>query len=273
MPIQKKTRRRHKTEYLDNANFLMVEPSKFYNADESLNQRHAETSKLEFWNAKEPVRRALQSSYFNQQNDNNQKSGNEIPAIFHKLPNQSNRNSRFAAVQHIFTLPLEVDIDFRIEIEGDEADFIPSYENFEEKSRNLEENFDNSFSNAFPGIENGELSNFAKFAFSSLIGGIGYFEGRWLKANPERTFTHVEGPNELITAVPCRSMFPRGFLWDEGFHLLPIIRFNPDIAKSVVQSWFNLMDKKGWIAREQILGSEARSRVMSVFWIQHHLNY
>ena len=37
----------------------------------------------------------------------------------------------------------------------------------------------------------------------------------------------------------------------------------------IVKSWFNLMDEDGWIAREQILGDEARSKVPAEFRIQY----
>ena len=74
---------------------------------------------------------------------------------------------------------------------------------------------------------------------------------------------------ELFSAVPSRSFFPRGFLWDEGFHLLIVLEWDLDLAMAIVQSWLSLMDESGWIAREQILGSEARSAVPPQFRVQH----
>ena len=83
--------------------------------------------------------------------------------------------------------------------------------------------------------------------------------------NSEATYTD---PMTLISAVPSRSFFPRGFLWDEGFHQQLIGLWNVDISLEITSSWLNNMDSDGWIAREQILGDEARSRVPSKFQIQ-----
>lgn len=64
-------------------------------------------------------------------------------------------------------------------------------------------------------------------------------------------------------------MFPRGFLWDEGFHLLPVLEWDADLALEVVRSWLNLMDDEGWIAREQVLGPEAEFATPADFVTQY----
>ena len=126
--------------------------------------------------------------------------------------------------------------------------------------------------------------------FSNLIGGIGYFygdsvvdksyapeyeeenEGFWHETAEARTRqggVQLAGPSELFTSIPSRPFFPRGFLWDEGFHLIPIADWDMDLTLEIVRSWFNLMDEDGWIGREQILGQEARSKVPQDFQIQY----
>ena len=54
----------------------------------------------------------------------------------------------------------------------------------------------------------------------------------------------------------------------EGFHSLITSQWDPSISRDVVSSWFDTMDSTGWIAREQMLGEEARSRVPPDFWVQ-----
>ena len=138
-------------------------------------------------------------------------------------------------------------------------------------------------------FDSSKYETFAKSMFSNLAGGIGYFygdslvdksyareyeeenEGFWQETAEARQRAQIklEGPSELFTAIPSRTFFPRGFLWDEGFHLLPISEWDMDLTLEVVRSWFRLMDEDGWIGREQILGAEARSKVPQEFQVQY----
>jgi mannosyl-oligosaccharide glucosidase len=134
--------------------------------------------------------------------------------------------------------------------------------------------------------------DFARSALSNMVGGIGYWygasrvrdvriakrhakelkqqtpppPGRPAPSPPPDTFAYFQAP--LFSGVPSRSFFPRGFMWDEGFHQLLIRPFRPEITRQVMAHWLDLMNAQGWIPREQILGPEARSRVPDEFVTQ-----
>ena len=112
-------------------------------------------------------------------------------------------------------------------------------------------------------------------ALSGLLGGVGYFYGQGLVLpdmeveGSEQKMDPVLFPSvPLFTAVPSRSFFPRGFLWDEGFHQLVIQRWDPRLTREAIGHWLGLLNADGWIGREQVLGDEARARVPSEFLVQ-----
>jgi mannosyl-oligosaccharide glucosidase len=45
--------------------------------------------------------------------------------------------------------------------------------------------------------------------------------------------------------------------------------FDSGLAIQIMSDWFQLMDDNGWIAREQILGAEARTKVPEKFQVQY----
>ena len=88
-----------------------------------------------------------------------------------------------------------------------------------------------------------------------------YFYGHSTIATPSGIQALAD--HGLLTAVPSRPFFPRGFLWDEGFHQLLVQRFDMPLSKIMLMSWLNSMQDNGWIPREQILGPESIRKVLS----------
>ena len=179
----------------------------------------------------------------------------------------------FIAHQIIIDESVEIEMDFKLknstQHENQDAN---SYET--QLNKNIQ-NFDNEFEQKF-GLLNKNYSlkqiNFAKEVISNMLGSIGYFYGYSEVQSKHTPNPVLYGPLQLLTAVPSRSFFPRGFLWDEGFHQLLINNWNLDLSLKIIKSWFNLMNSEGWIPREVILGNEARARVPSEFIVQKNTN-
>ncbi|BFZ62363.1 Processing alpha glucosidase I [Saitoella coloradoensis] len=204
------------------------------------------------------------------------------PAQIFTLPNTGVVSGNFQAVQKTFEGSFEFDVLYTSRSAPQAMTSEVLGERIEEIKTMFRARFDKVFPLKAP-FDKGEYVSFARELFSSLLGGVGYFHGTslvdrthhdedsenfWESSLSTPRSPQEEGPTTLFTATPSRCFFPRGFYWDEGFHLLPIGLWDNDLSLEIVKSWFGLVDEDGWVGREQILGSEARSRVPADFVVQ-----
>ena len=209
------------------------------------------------------------------------------PFQVYTLPNNAGTGN-LHLIQKVFEGNFEFDIIFNSRSAGKEYTSQDVTALVDKTSKSFWERFIGIYAPQ-PPFEFEALQRFTSNMFSNLLGGLGYFhgdsvvdrsyapeydeenEGFWEETAAARAQKQekLEGPSELFTTVPSRPFFPRGFLWDEGFHLIPVIDWDVDLALEVVKSWFSLMDEDGWIGREQILGAEARSKVPAEFQVQY----
>lgn len=191
-------------------------------------------------------------------------------------PNQFFGNMHL--IQKTFVGDFEYDVIYNSDVSENKITHANIKEMFEFALARFDEKFTKQFQLNAP-FNTNEYIDFAKEILSQLMGGIIYEHGdQQVDRNAvldDVKFSHAdlkgssEGDYELFTCVPSRPFFPRGFYWDEGFHLLPILEYDSDLTLDIVKSWFSLIDDKGWIAREQILGDEARSKVPAEFTVQN----
>ncbi|VDM60913.1 unnamed protein product [Angiostrongylus costaricensis] len=171
---------------------------------------------------------------------------------------------RFAAVQ----LNIHTETEIEIAFSRAEAKTGPK---FQKELVKRELDFDSRFERIFH-LEGKNYSpvelQMAKVALSNMLGGIGYWYGYNRVQKGGASVTTPYGPHELFSAVPSRSYFPRGFLWDEGFHNMLIRKFDPKLSLEILVSWLNTMSEDGWIPREMILGVEAEAKVPTEFIVQ-----
>ena len=182
----------------------------------------------------------------------------------------------------------ELDIMFSAELEAEAMELGSLTNGIENALSMFNKRFDLVYAPQ-PPFQSEQYVKFSKSLLSNLMGGLGYFYGSSkVDISPVsegnetsqdlgeeaalaqgHAIVEETGPYQLFSTVPSRPFFPRGFLWDEGFHLMVILVWDLDLALEIVSSWFDLIDENGWIAREQILGPEARSKVPLEFQTQH----
>eukprot|EP01113_Clastostelium_recurvatum_P025714 TRINITY_DN3093_c0_g1_i2.p1 TRINITY_DN3093_c0_g1~~TRINITY_DN3093_c0_g1_i2.p1 ORF type:complete len:878 (-),score=221.77 TRINITY_DN3093_c0_g1_i2:22-2379(-) len=230
-------------------------------------------------------------------------SSNQAP-IIPTLPNTISSQSNLLVIQRVLKAPFEIEVIFIShsahptsddeddnddkEGEGKSASSSTSLSSealdsliedvsgpaldtiIKERKRQFEARFEQTFQLSSKGFSTAEVK-FAMYALSNMIGGMGYWHGDTLvqESKKKNNGPVRSSPRSLMSAVPSRPFFPRGFLWDEGFHELLVQFWDPSLSMEVIGHWLNDgMDEKGWIQREQILGDEARSKVPAEFQVQ-----
>ncbi|CAG9574147.1 unnamed protein product [Danaus chrysippus] len=182
----------------------------------------------------------------------------------------SDKQVNFVPIQMLVETPFVLDVVYTTEdlptppVRGEEYT-----KTMEKMKKGYDEEFERIFKLEKKGYSAENIS-IAKAALSNMVGGMGYFYGA---SRVQSQYTREPVPYwraALHTAVPSRSFFPRGFLWDEGFHLLLVSRWSADLALDVAGHWLDLINVEGWIPREQILGAEALARVPKEFVVQHN---
>ncbi|KAH8395183.1 hypothetical protein KR222_000519 [Zaprionus bogoriensis] len=189
-----------------------------------------------------------------------------------------NPEPNLIAIQITAEVDFTLDITYQSTSEFDFGESIPKPQTgrayttaLQAKMEEFEKRFEDTFHLGAKGYGAEEIS-FARNALSNMMGSIGYFFGasRVQSVHTKNPVPYWKAP--LYTAVPSRSFFPRGFLWDEGFHGLLISAWDVDIELDIICHWFDLLNVEGWIPREQILGSEALAKVPEEFITQQNSN-
>ncbi|KAK6185793.1 hypothetical protein SNE40_007946 [Patella caerulea] len=190
------------------------------------------------------------------------------------VPRDSPGGPNYAVHQITAQLPIEMEVLFESESVEDRSEPL-SGDTYDKTLHKYLARFDQKFTDLFQLQRKGynkSVTKFAISAMSNMIGGIGYFYG----SSIVQSKYHKEPVNywkaPLYTAVPSRPFFPRGFLWDEGFHNILIREWDESISRDILFHWLDLLNSEGWIPREQILGEEARAKVPAQFVVQQNRN-
>lgn len=222
------------------------------------------------------------SSYLHNQMISIQQHGTRLFVLpGHRTRKETDRTNfkkpNIVAYQMILTAPSSFTIDLKL-VNGSHSPINDDETVWKEKVSSFDKKFSEVFNiedtkNLVANATTNHLDRLAKVALSNMIGSIGYFYGHsFIGSSINHNKIAPYGPIQLLTGVPSRSFFPRGFLWDEGFHNLLISQWDSGLSNKIIKSWFDIMNVNGWIPREVILGPESMRRVPEEFIIQRIAN-
>ena len=184
-------------------------------------------------------------------------------------------DANFIVYQVTFSLPFEMEVWFEsdsVEERSEHLSGVLYQETMNSYIGQFEAKFEKLFKLKEKGLSNDHIG-FARALLSNMLGSVGYFYGTSLVRSKHGGEEPLEyWPAPLYTGVPSRSFFPRGFLWDEGFHNILISKWDQQMSMEIIGHWLDLMNTEGWIPREQILGEEARKKVPDQFVVQFNEN-
>lgn len=158
-----------------------------------------------------------------------------------------NKDENFVVFSGVFELPFTVEIVFESESVKDRINPLTGSV-FQENLMKYSDYFEKKFEQKFKLRKNGYSTDeilFAQATLGNAIGGIGYFHGTSLVISDRIKEPVDYWESSLYTGVPSRSFFPRGFLWDEGFHQLLISQWDSTISTDVIGYWLDLMNIEG----------------------------
>ena len=181
------------------------------------------------------------------------------------LPNTIESDSTFVAVQRVFQLPFSIRVvmahEKPVAMEGlwntvkqtfskqslhltSDAEYLTIPEQtMNQRVKEEQKRFQSRFSEVFNLADfSAEQQAAAQSAISNLVGSVSYFVGDTIQMNSKGE--RVRTPKgELLTCIPGRSFFPRGFVWDEGFHQLVLSEWNVTLSVSILKSWIGRMEE------------------------------
>ena len=235
----------------------------------SMIQTYLASYEIDLYDEKNIILRNLKYHRLEKNSDRNRMIG--LPGYVH---NEEGNKPNFFVHHVLMKLPFEFEVIFQSGSFVNRGEVLsgPVFSRlFDERSKSFDKKFEEKFQLEKKNFTK-EQVDFAKAAMSNMIGGMGYFYGQ-SKVKSRLLKDPVDyWSSDLYTGVPSRSFFPRGFLWDEGFHQLLISQWDRSISMDAISHWLDLMNADGWIPREQILGAEARKKVPDEFVVQHNEN-